>query len=266
MSDDDDEELAQALDSAVPDIGAGVIAAAVAMALPGPAGLVVGALTPPVMSRVLGRLQERFFQQRATAAEAVLQEAADQLGTDLDGVLAALTDDSRVQLAGMAVAAGAQTILEDKIVALGRALATGVLADDEALIDEQRLVIGALASLEAPHIRVLRVVAEEWPPGVKFGDQPRWPEPEIAAALRMSHAPSTVSAILSGLHANHLLRQEDVIKQAFENYSRAAGRAARSGGSPSMRTPTPRWEVTPFGERMLALLRDVAEADVEAPE
>lgn len=265
---DEDGQLDAALGDAIPELGAAAMAAAAVMALPGPAGIVAGALVPPVMSRALKLLDVQFFRQRVASAESVLQEAADLAGTDPDGFVGLLSDPERLQLAGMAVAAGAQTVLDDKIQALGRALATGVLAEDQAVIDDQRLIVAALASMEAPHVRILRVIAEEWPPRMpRWSDQPRWMPADVAEALGDAQDPGTIAAILTALEGAHLIQREDVTKKTFDAYSKARGRAIAGGSSSSasFRVPTAAWSVTDFGRRVLELLRDIGveEADEE---
>ena len=63
-----------------------------------------------------------------------------------------------------ALIAAAQATTAAKIRALGRALATGVLAEDDALVDQELYVVDALARMEAPHVRVLDLLVTDPPP------------------------------------------------------------------------------------------------------
>ncbi|HEU4399454.1 MAG TPA: hypothetical protein VFU54_16670 [Actinomycetota bacterium] len=62
-----------------------------------------------------------------------------------------LHDERLLDLVAAVVAAASETMVEAKIQALGRALATGALAIDDAMINEQRFMVDILADLEAPH-------------------------------------------------------------------------------------------------------------------
>jgi hypothetical protein len=64
-----------------------------------------------------------------------------------------------LDLAAVVVAAASETIVEAMIRVLGRALATGALASDDAVVEEQRFLVDFLADLEAPHIRLLAQVS-----------------------------------------------------------------------------------------------------------
>jgi chloramphenicol 3-O-phosphotransferase len=66
-----------------------------------------------------------------------------------------LRDERLLDLAAAVVAAASETMVEAKIRALGRALATGALAADDAVVDEQRFLVDILDDLEAPHVRML---------------------------------------------------------------------------------------------------------------
>jgi hypothetical protein len=70
---------------------------------------------------------------------------------DLDQLTAAiLADAARVDLAMYTLAAAVRTYLEARIRALGRAIATGAFAEDEALVDEQQFLGRAIAGSSEP--------------------------------------------------------------------------------------------------------------------
>jgi hypothetical protein len=82
-----------------------------------------------------------------------------------------------LDLAAVVVAAASETIVEAMIRVLGRALATGALASDDAVVEERRFLVDLLADLEAPHIRLL---AQVWVRHTGYGS-PR--DPEVTPGL-----------------------------------------------------------------------------------
>lgn len=69
-------------------------------------------------------------------------------------------DERRLRLLEQAIRAAETSRVEEKIRAIGRALASGALAADDAIIDEASILIPAIADLAVPRIRVLRLVAQ----------------------------------------------------------------------------------------------------------
>lgn len=65
---------------------------------------------------------------------------------------------ARLELAMRALEAAARSALDAKICAFGKAIATGAVAADDALVDEETFVVQALAQLEAPHIKLLQIM------------------------------------------------------------------------------------------------------------
>jgi hypothetical protein len=134
--------------------GSGSVGGAlVGLALGGPAGALAGAAVEPVLEEVVSETLAR-RRARGQRALAVAASSADMTPEDLlDRIL---RDEQLLDLAAAVVAAASETMVEAKIRALGRALATGTLAADDAVVDEQRFLVDILADLEAPHIRVLK--------------------------------------------------------------------------------------------------------------
>jgi hypothetical protein len=145
--------------------GSGSVAGAlVGLALGGSEGALAGAAVEPVLAQVVSETLTR-RRQRAGRALAV---AATEVGTTPEALLQQILADERLlDLAAAVVAAASETMLEAKIRALGRALASGVLARDEAVVDKQRFLVDTLAELDAPHVRVLTQLSVEhedyWP-------------------------------------------------------------------------------------------------------
>jgi hypothetical protein len=140
---------------------AAVIAAgastAVELALPGVPGLAAATL---VFAQAASNIAGRAIEDRWQRAAGTLQHAAKFAELNLDQLtMAILAAPARTELAMTALEAAAHTRLQAKIRTLGRAIATGALAEDQALVDEQQFLVRALARLEAPHLKVLQLVS-----------------------------------------------------------------------------------------------------------
>ena len=124
------------------------------------AGLVVGGPVGAIAGAALGPLLEPFAQHvwdelRGDAQRRqgeTLAAAAGVLGGGPEELerLALASDGSRLQT-GIALSAAARTTWPPKVIALGRALATGLIATDDARIDTEPLIMAALADIEFPH-------------------------------------------------------------------------------------------------------------------
>lgn len=66
-------------------------------------------------------------------------------------------------LTGFALCAATQTAWEDKVRTLGRSLATGLLAHDDAEIDTEQMLIGAIADIEGPQLAMLELLVNWYP-------------------------------------------------------------------------------------------------------
>lgn len=217
----------------------------------GPAAAMLGAIVTPALARALVWLDERFFTQRLQSAAGVLDAAAESAGTTPDAFVTGLDDPSKLQLAGAAIQAGAATVLDYKIRALGRALATGALAEDDAVVEIQALVIAALAELEAPHIRLLQAMTS-----MSLRSPFSSPPWTLHALGRMvpSLEPSA-RLLLNTLERVYAVERMDTTKAAIEAKDRAGTRS-------TFQVPAPKWRATDFGERLLDLL---AEAGADRP-
>lgn len=102
-------------------------------------------------------------RQRQQARLDVFADAAeDASGMSFEALLEkGEEDDARSDLTREVLEQAAATVASSKMRALGRALALGLLAEDDAAVDEVAMMLNALADLEVPHIRVLnRLYAE----------------------------------------------------------------------------------------------------------
>lgn len=193
-------------------------------------------------------------------------------------------DEHRRLLGGIAFSAGSRTRNKKKIRGLGRALADGVLAEDDAKIDEAHLILRAIDDLEAPHIAVLdRLV--NYRPGVYAGDQ------EYRASSRLEDGPrdswlpkarpswtvhefdranpglrGSIPSLLGTLQRHGLAVDVQDVKKVLERYQKDVRDAAlrsfgRNARQPEFRTQDlkTRWNATDLGEHVLDYL--LAEAD-----
>lgn len=67
-------------------------------------------------------------------------------------------------LTGLALDAAWQTAWEDKVHTLGGCLAAGLLAEDNATIDTEQMIITAIVDIEAPQLAMLDLLVA-WRPG-----------------------------------------------------------------------------------------------------
>lgn len=232
--------------------GAGAASAVVGALLGPEVGPAVAAAANPVLTQVFTRVGRLFVQQSRQQGEAVLAEAAEVVGgvDELAELIAA--SPRRVQLAGQAVAAGSATTMEDKIRALGRCLAAGL--DDDALVDPQLLIAAALADIEAPHVKVLRILAEQAPPAA------HWTAEELAVAR--PELAAVVAPVLATLLRHGLIEVDGRLAEAMRRREQSAAfatQATLSGGGSGFPAAWPDLEpyylVTPFGEQVLEQLR-----------
>ncbi len=247
------------------------IVTAVAGVVGGPEASAVAAGGSPMVKHVFNSIGSRWQGLSRRGGERVLEEAA-AAGVPVDELEARSAEaDDRLLLAGAAIDAGTRTANDDKLRALGRALAAGVC--DDALVDPERLAVAALDDMEAPHVKVLRHIAEE-SPNFTRGRTPGWAERDLAKA--MPEVALVLSPVLATLERHALVERDQRVGEAVQalerNRRREDERVARTGGrrssSPAKFQTLPmRWSVTEFGVHVLHLLRRVSDgpskADVE---
>jgi hypothetical protein len=72
-------------------------------------------------------------------------------------------------LTGFALSAATRTAWEDKLPTLGRSLKSGLLADDNATIDTEQMIIAAITDIEGPQLAVLELLVC-WRQGLTLAD------------------------------------------------------------------------------------------------
>ena len=81
------------------------------------------------------------------------------LGIPIDELEERINASERTQLlTGVALSAASRTAWEDKVRTLGRSLAAGLLAKDNAKIDTEQMIIAAIADIEGPQLAMLELL------------------------------------------------------------------------------------------------------------
>jgi hypothetical protein len=140
-------------------VSGGLAAFATALAAAHPAMAVPIAGTAAGIQAWLPRARDRVFARRTRSVLLMAPAASDEGEMPFAEVLDAVGDDgAREMFVGDVVDASARSNFDPKLIALGRALAKGVLTPDEVAFQQEVNFVRTLARLEAPHIRVLQVI------------------------------------------------------------------------------------------------------------
>lgn len=158
------------------DAGVEAALAGAGLVLQGPEAAIAGAVAGPYVLDLVHRSWDHIRQRSQQAAARMIGTASAELGQEpRQMLLTAVSTNSGTEILAEALRAAAGTLNEQKIVGLARALANG-LANDQAALDHERLVIRALADIEEPHLAILaRMTGDRMPPR-------RTPRQEAAAA------------------------------------------------------------------------------------
>jgi len=261
----------------------------------GPAGAIVGASLGPLLEPYAAKVWEELSADSMRRAGETLAAACEALGCEpeeLDSMMRA-SDRTRL-LAGTAISAAIRTVWPAKVRTLGRALASGLLADDDATIDIEQLILAAMADIEASQLSLLELLACRVPPQA-VGDEPiehprqtehgwflprhGWTEAQISRYR--SHLGPVVPSLLGTLQRHGLVAQGDntavALHQALEEVQHKSAqqykpRAGLPSSAPPVAsvpearvrrlTPPPSWSATDLGEQVLGRYR---EAGAELP-
>jgi hypothetical protein len=140
-------------------LGKGVAAAsttAIAAGL-GPVGPLAAGLSAAIQA-----FGDKVNSRVAARDQMLVESIATAADLDVETTLAKLSQDSDLLiLTAQAVEAARRTRMQQKVLALGRALAA--ILEDDAQIDLEALWIPILARVEAPHLRILRQFLSEVP-------------------------------------------------------------------------------------------------------
>jgi hypothetical protein len=154
--DEDDSLLREPWQGMGPDLLAEGAVAALSLGLAGPSAAL--AVFTPIFKRSF-ELAQAERRRRIERAEEMWLHASNTSGRDpLDLIEVADADDDRRHLAYTAGDAAATSRYPERIRALGKALAEGLLAEDDAVLDYQQQVIDALSSVDRPHLAILQAM------------------------------------------------------------------------------------------------------------
>ncbi len=154
---DDDERRDENVEAAA--AAAGALLGSIA----GPGGSVAGAWLGPKLKRwvrgVWAELSESARQRQADVLFWAIRE-----GVPVDEMEARIKASKQTELlTGLALDAAWQTARDDKVRTLGRSLAAGLLADDNATIDAEQMIIAAIADIEGPQLAMLELLVARRP-------------------------------------------------------------------------------------------------------
>jgi hypothetical protein len=270
-------------DDATENAIAGALGALAGTTAGGSLAAIVGAAgAAPLVVRALARFLEVAIPRKWSNAGAVLdvaavtaERSAEQLVDD------ALADPKRTLLLAAAIDAATRTAMREKLAALGRAVAAGITATDDAEVDLEALVIAALHDIEIPHVEIVRMLGTEDTYGDR--DRPHIPhawslyeiekrQPRMGAALE----PVLQTLVRHGLLEVHMQHIASAIKNAESmarlsnrRRSRISGLEVTGGREPIStlrfgRSEPMKWKITDFGLHVLSRLQITDPSDLNA--
>lgn len=170
-----------------------------------------------------------------------------------------------LMLATSALNSAASTDQEWKIKLLAKFVAEGVLAGDDAKIDNSLTFASAAADLDRPHIAVLEFLTgrpvPNHPERIRTLDDEEEAQPRLAFQRIQEALPQygvSLGPIVSTLDRHNLISSLEVdVGKALTQFNNELNRAARLRRGPALNAPKPGWRVTSFGLEMLRYLRSV---------
>lgn len=156
----------------------------------------------------------------------LLSIGQQEAGLSPEEFLQALTSSDELLLPFVAACdAARRTAMDDKVKALGRAIAN--LAADDALVDESAIWINIFSQVEAPHVRMIKALSETDPEHPGYARY--WKKHELREKCGLT---ATVSVLISTLTSLGLIRE--IPHEELDEHSRARWGAnlPGSGGSP----------------------------------
>ena len=217
-------------------------------------------------------------QRRAAEMLDAAAKAAGRKDEDLERLIMA-SERTRL-LAFTAIDAAARTAWPPRVRALGRALAEGLLLQDDALVDVPQFALVAMADLEAPHVALLNLFSYSRRGGLTIKAIGQY-RPQLRVV-----APGLVGV----LQRHGLIMQNDNLSETIEYYTElydnrmedrlnGLARNVQSGirGFPKMPkvsgdriAPEQTYSITPLGVRVLGFYREagteIESAQTETPE
>ena len=142
----------------------GGLAAAAGMRLGGTLGAAAGAAMTPYLVALVDNIRDEWrCDQReniaimAEAAAGAADYSPEELGEQMGR-----SPRTRL-LTATAAEAASKTAWAPKVIALGKALAAGLIVEDDTQIDTEQFALGAMAGMERPHVALLDLLVHYWP-------------------------------------------------------------------------------------------------------
>lgn len=141
------------------------------------AGVRLGGLDGAMLATFATPYAEDFLQKalgelksdKQRRCSQMLESTAKTAGCGPDELIGLIDDSERTRLlTATAIAAATGTAWPEKVYALGRALADGLIAADSAEVNTADLVIPAMADMERPHLILLELLVR-WIPDQESG-------------------------------------------------------------------------------------------------
>jgi len=254
-----------------------------------PGGGILGAAAVPVLEQLARHVWDEFRPDSQRRQAEMLGAAAGAAKQDPEELAEKIgkSEHSRL-LTATAMVGAAGTAWPDKVYAIGRALADGLIAMEDGKPNIADLVLPAMADMERQHIVLLDLLARYEPqqtgptnwgaslyternPAYRGGrhDRRRWTFVAMTSA-RPGVAP-VITGLLGTLERHGLAAQNDNTAEALANFSRASAedirrRTLRGGGGRATVPAAPKaisgmgldrivpetsWSATDLGEKVL---------------
>ena len=258
----------------------------------GPAGGMLAAGLIPYGADFFGKVMAEFGKDTGRRASDMMTSAQETLGCEPDELSDLATKSERARLLTTTATLGAaRTIWPGKVQALGRALAAGLIAEDDDKINLTDMALAAMAEMERPHVTLLELLVCFVPDPTDVNSNPlpyerffdddvpwvvgdrAWSSRQIIVA-RPQIAPAFLG-IIQTVTRNAVVVERDTTTDAFGQFSRSAvaflrrladrqqrGLPALPDG-PGVPRVTRRWSPTEFGEQVINYYREAgAEAEI----
>lgn len=261
------------LDAAV--VGAG-------LRLGADAGAVISTFAIPFAEEITRRAVNEFRTDAEQRVTQMLSSAVQELGCDNPDQLGNMIGKSeRTRLLAITAMDGAiKTAWPPRVVAIGRALAAGLIATDDAMVEVEQMALGAMADMDAMHVSLLELLICWVPPSHSGSREIRKYEgpPAYSAELPNFEPPArrwnttqmcgarpqlrpVLTSLIGTLERHGLVVENDNTIQALERFSEATPKdvAERTGEFSRFDwmkiAAVPTWSPTELGERVLAYYR-----------
>jgi hypothetical protein len=138
--------------------------AAGATGLVGPDAAAAATALTPIAEEALGQVVKIVANRRRDHAAETLTDAAEAAGVTTDEEFVeflndALSDESKQELLIRALLIAQDSAMRDKRRAIGRSIAAA-MNDMDTLVDDELIFLRTLDGLDAPHIKLLKLMAE----------------------------------------------------------------------------------------------------------